>query len=202
MKHAGRVRVHNRYFFIIALGLTVFSCCAGATNRPLALADQLLSQGKIEQAYAIFQELADLNPDNSELKCNQALLLQKMGNLLDALRIYEPLLKNQPNYARALRGASHVYLALGDFNKGWPAYEYRWKNPPDFNKYLKEYLQHGGSLLCKRILLIAEYGLGDTLQFIRYAAELKKERGVCYLFMSKCFGLVIKTYAIYRLCHS
>jgi len=66
-------------------------------------------------------------------------------------------------------------LALGNFAQGWPAYEYRWVNPPSYNQQLKHYLARNDTLAGKTVLLKTEYGLGDTLQFIRYAQKLKNK---------------------------
>jgi hypothetical protein len=65
-------------------------------------------------------------------------------------------------------------LLLGNFQDGWQGYEWRWKNGdlPFFNnkRDFPEPLWLGEqSLVGKTILLHAEQGLGDTLQFCRYA---------------------------------
>jgi hypothetical protein len=84
-------------------------------------------------------------------------------------------LELRPDYADAHFGRSLLRLLQGDYEQGWAEYEWRWKTGqlPE-----REFIQpkwNGGSLGEQTILLHAEQGLGDSLQFIRYAALLKKE---------------------------
>ena len=66
----------------------------------------------------------------------------------------------------------------GDLPAGWPHYEYRWQlkgvkpRPP-----LAQPTWDGATLPDTTILLYAEQGHGDTLQFVRYAAEVKRRVG-------------------------
>jgi hypothetical protein len=64
---------------------------------------------------------------------------------------------------------------LGDYERGWVEWEWRWKGT-DFARQMVKPVWDGGPLKGRTILLVAEQGLGDTLQFVRYAA-LVKERG-------------------------
>jgi len=66
-------------------------------------------------------------------------------------------------------------LFQGDFENGWRSYEWRWKNaqrlsigiPRNFTQRL---WLGAESIAGNRLLLYSEAGLGDTLQFCRYAA--------------------------------
>ena len=86
----------------------------------------------------------------------------------------------QPDYAEAHRNRAMLWLSRGDYERGWPEYEWRWrcrgKSPAPFRQPLWE----GEAIEGRTILLHAEQGHGDTLQFIRYAA-LVKQRGATVL---------------------
>jgi len=133
-----------------------------------ALADQY------DDALKIYQAIQSQQPHNFDLLCNIGFVCKKLNRIEEAIESYQLALVLDPNNAKALRGISHAYLALGNFNQGWPAYEYRWVNPPAYTMHLKHYLQTHRNLENKRIVLKSEYGLGDTLQFIRYAKVLKE----------------------------
>jgi hypothetical protein len=64
----------------------------------------------------------------------------------------------------------------GDFERGWPMYESRWENSPSGQRRFPQPQWQGEGLDAHRILVHAEQGLGDSLQFIRYA-RLIAERG-------------------------
>src|SRR5208282_2184815 len=101
-------------------------------------------------------------------------LLAAAGKLKEAVASYDQALRLRPDLTDAHLNRAQAWLVLDDFEQGWPEYEWRWRYmtmPP--------YAQprwDGGDLAGKTVLLYAEQGLGDTLQFIRYA-PLVQERG-------------------------
>ena len=87
------------------------------------------------------------------------------------MRHYSRSLRSDPGYAESHWNESLCRLLVGDFRQGWQKYEWRWKTEQlgqrrDFSQPLwlgKE------SIVGKTVLLHAEQGFGDTLQFCRYA---------------------------------
>ncbi len=144
-------------------------------NQQFDLACKAVEKEEFDTALSLFSSLYLLYPGNMQLLCNIGFVLKKQHKIYEAIAVYEKArsLSNTIS-SQVERAISHAYLIIGDFKHGWPAYEYRWVNPPGYNQELKKYLENGGSLLHKTILLHSEYGLGDTLQFIRYAQILKK----------------------------
>jgi hypothetical protein len=88
---------------------------------------------------------------------------------------YNKILNNDPSNGKTHLAISQAYLALGNYNEGWYHYEWRWLIPQAFNKKFKDFMMSNQSLAEKKIFLIGEHGLGDTIQFIRYAQHLKKQ---------------------------
>lgn len=136
------------------------------------------------KALAVADTLVHNDPDNPELLCNKALIEKKLGHHDQAITTYTQVLAHNPTHARAHRGIAHAYLMQGDFAQGLPSYEYRWVNPPAYVQDCKQYLEQHPDLSTTSILIKTEYGLGDTLQFIRYA-QLLKQKGATIIVESQ-----------------
>jgi tetratricopeptide (TPR) repeat protein len=143
------------------------------TNLGLALA----RQGLLGQAIARYQYALRLDSDYAIAHNNLGLALQTLGRLDDALAHFDQALKLQPEFAEAHSNRAQLWMLRGHYRRGWPEYEWRWRLPnlaprPDLPPPWD-----GGPLDGRRILLWTEQGVGDTLQFIRYAPLVKRMGG-------------------------
>jgi hypothetical protein len=104
------------------------------------------------------------------------LVLSEFGRHVEAVAHYEEALRRAPQNADAHHNRAQAWLLMGDWTRGWSEYEWRWKcsefSPPHFDRPQWD----GAPLEGRTILLHAEQGAGDTLQFVRFA-PLVKERG-------------------------
>jgi tetratricopeptide (TPR) repeat protein len=141
------------------------------------LANALLNQGKLEEAMAHCLQALRLDPDFPEAHNNLGAVLHSLGRLDEALAHYDRAVVLRPDYADAHWNRSLVWLLRGDFERGWPEYEWRWKRPRVVQRHFTQPLWDGTPLSGRTILLHAEQGLGDTLQFIRFAALLHQGGG-------------------------
>jgi tetratricopeptide (TPR) repeat protein len=140
-------------------------CNRGVVQQSLGLAAAALSS--YDQAIAA-------DPTDAMAHYNRALLMQDSSRWDAAIAGYNHAISIDPGYADAQYNRSLALLFSGDFENGWRSYEWRWKNaqrlsigiPRDFTQplWLGE-----ESIVGKRLLLCSEGGLGDTLQFCRYA---------------------------------
>jgi hypothetical protein len=139
------------------------------------LGNLLDRQGRLQEAEACQRRALQLAPNNSDILCNLGSTLYDQGRTREAADCYEQSLQANPHNAQTHWNASMEKLARGDFEHGWKEYEWRWKTQ-SFAPLLRQFAQPlwlgDVDLKGKTILLHAEQGYGDTLQFCRYASEV------------------------------
>ena len=102
-------------------------------------------------------------------------LLHKEGRLGESLAEFDEALRLEPSLAEAHFNRAMVLLLLGNFEEGWKEYEWRWKCKHFVVRKAERIPWDGSPLKGKTILLLSEQGMGDTLQFIRYATLVKAQ---------------------------
>jgi tetratricopeptide (TPR) repeat protein len=132
---------------------------------------------RYDEALESYAKALSLKPDYTEALSNRGVTLQALQRHADAMESYDRALSLVPDYADALWNKSLLLLLLGDFANGWPLYEWRWKRSDAPNELERaEPLWHcDEDIRGKRILLYAEQGLGDAIQFSRYANVVSGE---------------------------
>jgi tetratricopeptide (TPR) repeat protein len=135
----------------------------------------LLEQFRLDEAIDCFQRAVHLQPCMAAAHNNLGSTLWLLGRFEEALASYAKAMQAKPDYPDAHWNAGLVWLQLGNWEKGWSEHEWRWRRP---NRPARTFAQppwEGCSLAGRTILLYAEQGLGDTIQFIRYARVLHEQ---------------------------
>jgi tetratricopeptide (TPR) repeat protein len=132
--------------------------------------------GDFQKAVECYEEALCLDAAYPEAHANLGSAYQEQGRLEEALACYEVALWLEPGRASAQYNRALSWLKAGNYEKGWPAYEWRWRRPTMPPRPFQQPRWDGSSLEGKTILLWCEQGLGDTIQFVRYA-KLVQERG-------------------------
>ncbi len=134
-------------------------------------ANILLEQELFLEARACFLKSLELDPNSEESLIGLGNLYNEQKEYRKALECLSSALAINPNNAQAQWNKALSLLRLGFFNEGWKLYEARWLIP-GMREHAKQFtaaLWHGKeSLKDKTILIYAEQGYGDTVQFARY----------------------------------
>jgi len=123
----------------------------------------------LDAAIAAFSRAVEQYPNFAAAQCNLGQAMCESGRYDQALVSLRRAIELKHNFALAHWNLALLLLRLGDFERGWPKFEARWRLPNvDMVMPYQQPWWDGGPLHGKRILLHAEQGFGDTIQFIRY----------------------------------
>lgn len=131
-------------------------------------------QDQLTKAATSYRRALKSRPDYAEAHKNLGVVHLNQLKLDKAIECFERACELQPDYVDAQLGRATVLLLTGRFPEGWAEYEWRWRNVQVATLRGKPRWS-GAHMPDATILLHSEQGLGDALQFIRYA-ELVKER--------------------------
>jgi len=169
-------QLYTKSFKTLRKGLTLQP---NDINLEFELANTYNTVNELDKALALYYELDTKAPHNPSILYNIAFTLKKLGLVAESLPYYNKTLELNPNHFDARFSRGLAYLVLGDFEKGWEGYEWRYHKPDQGS--LRTYTQPrwtGENISRKIILIHSEQGLGDTFQFIRYAQLLKEQNAI------------------------
>lgn len=144
-------------------------------NRAVAL-QQL---GHYDEALTSYASVVEVPAETAQGFHTRAVALQQLRREEEALECYAHALKIDPSLAAARRSEAFCRLLIGDFTRGWALHESRWlvRDVTSLQRHADRPLWLGAEPVAgKTILLHAEQGYGDTLQFCRYVS-LVEARG-------------------------
>ncbi len=140
----------------------------------------LYERDMLAEAEALFQQAIGVKPDFTHAYYNLGKALQALGKPKAAIRAYDQVLTLLPDSAETRFNRSLALLLMGKFKEGWTQYEWRYRcidNPSKSSAKADWQFWQGSLFDGKRLLVIDEQGIGDTLQFMRYLPMVKARGG-------------------------
>jgi len=131
---------------------------------------------RFDEAIDCYDKAISIRADYPEAITNRGTALMALNRIEESIESYDQAIKARPDYADAYWNKSLALLISGNFEQGWKLYEYRRdgnKAESQKRNFSQPLWLGEESIVGKRILLHAEQGLGDTIQFCRYAKLLK-----------------------------
>ena len=159
------------------------------------LALVLAAAGRLDEAVVEYRRSLALKPDHALAWSNLGLALQARNDVNGAMDAYRRALSIQPDFAHARWNLSLALLLDRRFEEGWREYEARLELS-ELGKTRSDYegaRWDGSSVAGRTLLLYPEQGLGDALQFVRYAAPLAAMGARCVVRCSKDLGELLAT---------
>ncbi|MEN9559749.1 MAG: hypothetical protein RLZZ502_960, partial [Pseudomonadota bacterium] len=135
------------------------------------MATVYINRGEYEAAIGSADMTLSLSPAHARAHCNKALALQEMGAHTEALALFERAVKLEPRLVLAQWNESLSLLALGRYQQGFALFEKRYQLPGYTGRTVFPNIERwdGVPIPGRKLTIIAEQGLGESLQYMRFA---------------------------------
>jgi tetratricopeptide (TPR) repeat protein len=136
-------------------------------------------QHKYEDAIICHQRAIRAKPNSHIVHFNYANTLVNAGKFTEAIEAYKTTSKINPTFFRSKINLGSALLSMSNFDEGFKEYSYRIYEDKNLKTLIhkKNLIWKGENLKDKTILIVAEEGLGNTIQFSRYLETLNQLNG-------------------------
>jgi tetratricopeptide (TPR) repeat protein len=132
---------------------------------------------RFEEAEASLREALKRRPGHPGTLVSLGVMLSNARRFEESQACLAEAIRIAPDHMEAHRNRALTWLLMGDFERGWPEYEWRLRRPNSPPRRFKQPAWDGTRLAGRTILLYTEQGFGDTIQFVRYAKVVQAQGG-------------------------
>lgn len=147
----------------------------------LNLGSALRDARRFDEAVESLTTAVELDPVSAEAHNNLGTALQARAQFDEAWEHYQKAVALDPELPDAHFSLGTQLLRQGELARGFAEYDWRWKCKSFTTRRFDKPRWDGSPLAGRTILLHAEQGAGDAIQFVRYAADVKKTGGTVIL---------------------
>lgn len=134
----------------------------------------LQSQDRVEEAAETYRSVLALDPLHADSYNNLGSIHLFLNKVSEAVGYYQRSVELVPEHHDAPWNLGLAHLTRGNWAEGWKGYEWRFRMNAKLKRDFTQPCWQGEPLEGKTVLLVAEQGLGDTIQFVRYRKELER----------------------------
>ncbi|HYK79482.1 MAG TPA: tetratricopeptide repeat protein [Micropepsaceae bacterium] len=131
--------------------------------------------GRADEALATLDAVIAMQPRLAAVHNNRGKALSDLRRFEEALATFDRAIALQPDYPEAFQNRGLTQLLLGEFAQGWEGSEHRWRTPDFQNSGQLALWVKRGDLQNKRVLVVAEQGVGDEIMFASVIPDLVRD---------------------------
>jgi len=133
-------------------------------NLAIALGDA----GQYVEAEDLLRQVVDRERERADVHNSLGYLAMRQCNPEDAIQHFESAISVKPNYVEAHRNLAMALLQTGEYERGFVEYDWRWTGSREAQSFQPHLCWDGRPVPEKTLLIYAEQGAGDAIQFARF----------------------------------
>jgi Flp pilus assembly protein TadD len=157
------------------------------------LGNALHNQGRFTEAQACYERALELEPSRDDIHHNLGNTHRAEGRLAEALVCYDEALRLSPEHPRVHFSRAMLYLQSGDLPRGFAEFRWQYRCEGAVAPFFSGPVWDGSPLDGRTIVLHDHQGMGDMLQFVRYAPLVAARGGRVVVACSRPLGRILKT---------
>jgi tetratricopeptide (TPR) repeat protein len=141
----------------------------------LNLGESYSRMENFHEAIQCFEKLLSINANHTDALYNMGVAYNGLRQYKKCIETYDKVLAIDSGHIKSHYNKSFLLLADGDYVNGFSEYEWRLKKQSTYHSTSEKPVWQGQTIHSKTLLVYAEQGFGDCIQFIRFLPDIKKK---------------------------